>query len=189
MLSGMRKRTALLLVVISLAVAVAAVAQAPARPVLSDADVKKFINDFKSLTGELEPLGLGQEQAPGAGSLNALPGILGAMQANAEAQKILGKYGWGGAQFQKFSAVFYAYLALKLEQTRAQAGSEIAAQLAEIERNPQVPAEQKAALKAQMDTLTGQLAQAEAAYKAQVHPDDLRTVRANEEALDAVSEE
>ncbi len=188
MLSGMRKRTALVVLVISLAAAAAAVAQSPARPVLGDADVKKFINDFKSLAAELEQLGLGQQGAD-AGGPNALPGVLGAMQANAEAQKILARYGWGDARFQQFSAVFYAYLALKLEKTRAEAAPEIAAQLAEIERNPQIPAEQKAALKAQLRAITEQLAQVESTYKAQVHRDDLRTVQANEEALDAVFEE
>ncbi len=138
---------------------------------------------------ELSQLGIGEQQAPEAGTPNALPGVLGALQVNADAQKILGKYGWGDAQFRKFTAVFYSYLTLKLEETRAQAAAEIAAQLAEIERNPQIPADQKAGLKAQLEGLTEQMAQTETLYRAQVHADDLRTVQANEEALDAISEE
>ena len=179
MLSSMRKRTALVVLLLALAAAAAVVAQAPPRPLLSDADVKKFIVDFKPLIAELGQLGLGQEAETAPRNPGEPPGIVSVLRASAEAQKILGKYGWGDAQFQKFSAVFYSYLALKMEE-------QAAAQLAQVDRSS---AEQKPKARTELGALAEQLAAAAASYRAQVHPDDLKTVQANEEALDAVAEE
>lgn len=182
----MRRRTALLALVVALAAAALAAAQAPASPLLTDADVKKFISDFKTMAAELQQLG---EQVSAAADPTGPAGMLGVLQTSADAQRILARYGWSGEMTRKFAAVFASYLVLKLEKTRTETAAELQAQLAEIDRSPQIPADQKAALKAQLGAMSEQLAQVEASYRAQVHPDDLRTVQANEAALDALSDE
>jgi len=182
----MRTHIAPVALALSVAVAAAAVAQAPQR-LLSDGDVKKFIRDFKPMATELERLGV--EAAPDVDNVGGFSAIISGMQASAEAQSILRKYGWSDATFQKFAAVLSCYFVLKLEQVRAENEPEIKAQLAEIDGNAQLSAAQKAELKVQISAMLDQFAQLERSYRAQIHPDDINAVKGNLEALEQLFEE
>jgi hypothetical protein len=180
----MRKTT--LALAFGILVLAAAAPQAPQRT-LSDADVRKFVSDFKAMAAELEQIGetahLDEENSAGLGNM------LAGLQASSAAQGVLRKYGWADSRFSKLSAVFFGYLAIKLEQWRLESGGELDAAIAEIDRNPQLPPDQKAALKAQFSGMRQAMIDSEQSYRAQVHPADIETVRANKAALDAMFEE
>ncbi len=177
----MRKPTFAL--ALGLVLVAAAVAQTPQR-LLSDGDVKKFIRDFKPMTDELDQLGVSadvDEEKPGS-----VRESLAALRANADAQKVFRKYGWGDRQFDKFAAILLGYMVVMLEQARTDQGGELKEAVAMIESNPGLSAEQKAAMKAQMAAMDETLLEGEKDFRAQVHAADIDAVRANLAALDAV---
>jgi hypothetical protein len=176
-------RTAAVAVYLALLVAFTAGAQTPPR-LLSDVDVVKFARDFKQLAADLD--GLGSDIAPDLERAAGFGAMLGGLRANPEVQRVLAKYGWGNAAFPKFAAIMASYFVVKLEEGQEQATPELAKAMADIDSNPQLTADQKAAFKAQMAMVGQQLTQLQAVYKAQVHPDDIVVVRAHVDELDAV---
>jgi hypothetical protein len=184
-LPGTPVRIAAVAAVLAL-VAFAAGAQTPPR-LLSDVDVVKFIHDFKQLGEELNQLG--SDVAPDVENAMSFGAMLTGLRANAQVQRVLAKYGWGDATFSKFAAVLASYFVVKLEQAQQDSSAEMARAVAEIDRSPQLSAEQKAAFKAQMTAVSQQLTQLQATYRAQVHPDDMAVVRAHIAELDAAFDE
>lgn len=170
---------------LGLVIVASAFAQAPQR-LLSDGDVKKFIRDFKPMTDELDATGKAAEVQ--TENLRGLDDVLNTLRADAEAQGILRKYGWGDRQFDKFAAIFRAYLVVKLEESRTGDSSELKEAMAMIESNPGLSAEQKAAARAQMSAMSKDLLDVEGSVRAKVHPADVDLVKANEAALDDVME-
>jgi hypothetical protein len=156
---------------------------AAAKPVLKDSDVKKFISDFQAMNNELEQidtnLAVDEEQAP-----NLLQ-IAGAMRANAEVRNVLRKYGWNEDFTDKYVAIMGGYLIVTFEDMRAEMDGEIKEQVASIDSNPGLSAEQKAQMKSALGSWTTQIDETLRAYRSQVDPADVATVKANRDALKA----
>ena len=178
-------RKGIVALTVGLVVASAALAQAPQR-LLNDGDVKKFVRDFKPMTAELDKLGKAADVD--TENMSGLNEVLNKLRANAEAQRILRKYGWADRQFDKFAAIFRGYAVVKLEGSETVDSGEVKEAIAMIESNPSLSAEQKAAMKAQMSQMQG-MAGTEKELRAQVHPADIAVIKANEAALDEAFDE
>lgn len=124
----------------------------PPKAVLKEGDIERFMETYPKLEAEFEALDGEWEDADFATALSAL-------EANAEVQAILDRYGWDAAFFSKLEVI-----------VRSMALLEIEAQLAELPEGQRAMAERM---------MAGQLGALE------VHSDDLAEVRSKRTELTA----
>ena len=160
------------------------------RPVLTETDIAKFIQDFKAMSAEFDAIeGLEDADDTDGDEMPDLGKIANAMRNSAEVLRILRKYGWNESFVTKYVAIMGGYIILTFQDVGAGMDSQIAAQMAAIDNNPGLSAEQKAQMKSVVSGFAGQMSAAMQMYRAQVHPADVRLVEANKEALTEVFED
>ncbi len=148
------------LFVLMLFVGFAATAQNPAA-VLEQADIDKFVETVRPMTKELEALGVDLDKKESSGTMNPYE----ALQANADAQKIMKKYGWGVDFSVKWMAIGMCYAQVKMDE-----------QLAMMPE-------------AQREQAKKMMAMANSKMAGMVNEKDLKLVKANKDKLDKVMEE
>jgi hypothetical protein len=174
----MRIQTIFLSVLLILLLAVGLSAQAAPKRVLANADLVKFIKDFKALGKEFETLGVDMKENP-QDLVGAVGEFITALKGNAESKRILSKYGWNDSFYVKFGAILLSCAAIKMEEEFAKADPEIKASLAEIDNNKDLSPAQKKQYKDQVAAAMDQARLMQKNLEASVHVEDRKLVRQN----------
>lgn len=94
---------------------------APARKVLSQADIDRFIRDWPRILAELEALGADFEEEMGDDPSAAL-GLAAALKADGKVKAVLGKYGWKEGFWDTWAAILAGVGLAEVEKGFKEAG-------------------------------------------------------------------
>jgi hypothetical protein len=181
----MHIRTTILSVLMILLLAAGLSAQAAPKRVLANADVVKFIKDFKTMGKEFEKLGVEMNENP-QDLAGAVGEFMTALKGHAGSKAILSKYGWNDSFFPKFSAILLSFAGIKMDEEFAKADPEIKASLAEIDNNKDLSPDQKKEYKAQVTGAMDQARKIQKNIETNVHIEDRKLVRQHKVNLEKV---
>lgn len=127
------KKISILLFVLTVCLVEKTIAQTVPEPILSQADVTRFIATWKPLQQDFEALGDKYKNIDN-------PNMLQGMAANAEVKAIFKKHGWGDNFYQKVNAIVMGMYAIQLDKVL-----------------DEVPADQRESMKQMIEMQKGQL--------------------------------
>ncbi|MCX7024496.1 MAG: hypothetical protein NT080_07740 [Spirochaetes bacterium] len=160
-----------------------AFAQAAPKKVLTDADIKKFVKDMPVMSPELDAVEI--DYAPGdegkTMSIGDMRTMFDKLKIDARVKKILAKYGWNEAFFEKFFVITVGYSAIMIEQG-------VKDVYAELDASTDYSSADKETMKSQMGPMLKQMTDMAAEYRKAVHADDMKLLERNKADLDRVFE-